>query len=338
MESLNEFKETINNELRVTNSNNQFIIKPANDWIKEAQSRPKPKMLFGELWHENEICILFADTNLGKSILAVQSGVSIASGRSTCGLKNEVVAQKVLYFDFELSDKQFENRYSTDYSEHYVFPSNFIRAEINDEFACKNVEDFEMEFIKSLETTIIEETIKIIIIDNLTYLKNETEKAKDALSLMKELKAVKNKYNLSMLILAHTPKRDSSKPLTKNDLSGSKMLINFCDSAFAIGESSSEKGIKYIKQIKQRNTEQSYGADNVILCHIEKISSFLQFSFVDFGNEYEHLKTVEIFAKDDRNNLILQLHNQGRSNVEIANELGIVEGTVRYVLNKFKFN
>lgn len=336
MQNLNEFKETINNELGVSNSNNQFIIKTANEWIEDAKARPIPKMLFGELWFENEVCILFADTNLGKSILAVQAGESIASGKSTCGLKNEVEAQKVLYFDFELSDKQFENRYSNDYSEHYQFPSNFIRAEINDEFMCNNFVDFEKEFIKSLEATIIEKNIKIIIIDNLTYLKNETEKAKDALSLMKELKALKNKHNLSLLILAHTPKRDSSKPLTKNDLSGSKMLINFCDSAFAIGESSGEKGLKYIKQIKQRNTEQRYGTDNVILCEIEKINSFLQFSFMDFGNEYEHLKTVEIANKEDRNDLILQLHNQGKSNVAIAEELDISEGTIRYVLNKLK--
>lgn len=336
MENLTELKNILIEELGSKNKNKQFIIKPANEWIENAKARPKPKMLFGELWFENEVCILFADTNLGKSILAVQAGESITSGKSTCGLKNEVEARKVLYFDFELSDKQFENRYSNDYSEHYQFPLNFIRAEINDEYMCNNIVDFEKEFIKSLEATIIEKDIKIIIIDNLTYLKNETEKAKDALSLMKELKALKNKHNLSMLILAHTPKRDSSKPLTKNDLSGSKMLINFCDSAFAIGESASERRLKYIKQIKQRNTEQRYGADNVILCEIEKINSFLQFSFMDFGNEYEHLKTVEIASKSDRNDLILELHNQGKSNVLIADELNISEGTVRYVLNKLK--
>ncbi|MCU4188628.1 AAA family ATPase [Flavobacterium sp. HXWNR29] len=336
MENLTELKNTLIKELGSENKNNQFIIKTANEWIEGAKARPKPKMLFGELWFENEVGILFSDTNLGKSIITVQIAVNIAAGSSSCGLQNEVEPQMVIYFDFELSDKQFENRYSNDYAEHYQFPSNFIRAEINDEYMCNNIVDFEKEFIKSLEATIIENDVKVIIIDNLTYLKNETEKAKDALSLMKELKALKNKHNLSMLILAHTPKRDSSKPLTKNDLSGSKMLINFCDSAFAIGESSSEKGLKYIKQIKQRNTEQRYGAENVILCEIEKTNSFLQFSFMDFGNEYEHLKTVEIANKDDRNDLVLELHNQGKSNVAIADELSLSEGTIRYILKKLK--
>ena len=35
-------------------------------------------MLFGEFWHQGELCILFADTNAGKSVLAVQIGESIA--------------------------------------------------------------------------------------------------------------------------------------------------------------------------------------------------------------------------------------------------------------------
>lgn len=335
MENLNQLKDNINNELQ-PKENRQFNIKTANEWIEGSKSRPIPKMLFGEFWFEHEVAILYADSNLGKSILAVQAGISIASGRSTCGLKNEADVQKVLYYDLELSDKQFENRYSTDYSEHFNFPSNFIRAEINVDFACDNLFDFEKGFIKSVEETVIETGVKVIIIDNLTYLKNETEKAKDALSLMKELKILKNKYNLSILILAHTPKRDATKPITKNDLAGSKMLINFCDSAFAIGESANEFGLKYIKQIKQRNTEQVYGSDNVIVCQIEKINSFLQFSFIDFGNEHEHLKTFEVLDKSDRNDSIIKLHNQGKSKVEIAKEFDIRESTVRAIIKKFE--
>lgn len=97
-----------------------------------------------------------------------------------------------------------------------------------------------------------------MVIDNLTYLRNETERAKNALPLMKHLKALKNKFDLSILVLAHTPKRDMTKPITRNDLQGSKMLINFCDSSFAIGESSKDKSLRYLKQIKVRNSEFKY--------------------------------------------------------------------------------
>ena len=72
---------------------------------------------------------------------------------------------------------------------------------------------FEEFLNESIEQSIILHDAKVLIIDNLTYLKTETEKAKDALPLMKELKALKNKYGLSILALAHTPKRDLSKPI-----------------------------------------------------------------------------------------------------------------------------
>lgn len=59
--------------------NNKFksgclIVKKANLWIEDAKNRPIPNMLFSELWYENEVCILFSDTNNGKSVLAVQIG------------------------------------------------------------------------------------------------------------------------------------------------------------------------------------------------------------------------------------------------------------------------
>jgi hypothetical protein len=124
---------------------------------------------------------------------------------------------------------------------------------------------------------------------------------------MKHLKALKNKYGLSILALAHTPKRDLSKPITRNDLQGSKMLINFCDSAFAIGESSNDKNIRYLKQIKARSTEQIYDAENVCVCQIVKPANFLGFEFLNFGTEREHLKQQSESEKTEIENSVKNL-------------------------------
>ena len=121
---------------------------------------------------------------------------------------------------------------------------------------------------------------------------------------MKYLQALKKKYRLSILALAHTPKRDLSKPITRNDLQGSKMLINFCDSSFSIGESSHDKNIRYLKQIKARNTEIIYDAENVIVCQIEKADNFLQIEFLNFGTEREHLKQYSESEKSELENSI----------------------------------
>lgn len=316
------------------NTGNCFNIKPMNDWINEAKNRPIPNMLFSEFWYQNEICILFADTNLGKSILALQMANALSKGISIEGFKMETMAQKVLYFDFELSDKQVENRYSNQYSDHYIFSTNLLRIEINPEQDIPaEFKDFDDYLCSSLEKAIVEHNTKIIVIDNLTYLKTDTEKAKDALPLMKFLNSIKKKHGLSILVLAHTPKRDASKPLTKNDLSGSKMLMNFCDSCFAIGESAQETGLRYIKQIKQRNTELIYDTQNVIVCKIEKETNFLEFVFIGRENELDHLKPRN---NEDQLNEILDLKKQGLANTKIASTLGISEGTVRLKIIKSK--
>lgn len=313
-------------------ASNCFIIKPINEYIDDAKNRPIPNMLFSELWYENETCILFADTNLGKSILASEISNALSKGISIEGFKMEIPAQKVMYFDFELSDKQVENRYSNQYSEHYVFSSNLLRVEINPEDEVPlQFKDFDTYLCYSFEKAIVENNIKIIVLDNLTYLKTDTEKARDASPLMIFLNGVKKKYGLSILVLAHTPKRDASKPLTKNDLSGSKMLMNFYDSSFVIGESAQETGLRYIKQIKQRNTEMIYDTQNVIVCKIEKETNFLRFVFIAFENELDHLK---LRNNEDQLNQILDLKKQGLPNTQIALTLGISEGTVRNKLKK----
>jgi transposase len=328
-------------------SSNLFVVKSGNEWLSVAKEKPVPKMLLGEFWFEGEICILFADTNVGKSILAVQAADAISRGvslgeatRSTpLVLSVEAPAQKVVYFDFELTSKQFESRFSErvegeeSYTNHYQFHPNFYRAEINPETSeLQGFDKFEDYLNHSLDSTIISSGAKVLIIDNLTYLRDETENARNALPLMKYLKELKSRHGLSILTLAHTPKRDSSKPLGRNDLQGSKMLINFCDSSFAIGESHKEIGIRYIKQIKARNTEIIYHGENVLLAKIRKDSSFLHFDFIGTGSEREHLKPP---FDGDKPTLIAQVKKakeSGKSIRQLSEEFGIPKSTVgRYI-------
>ncbi len=300
-----------------------FTIKDGNKWLLDANKRPIPNQLYQCLWYENEVCILFADTNLGKSILAVQMGIEIAE------------KFKIVYFDFELSDKQFENRYSVNYVNHFKLPDNFLRAEINPEQADYESAGFltlEDYLNNSIDKVINETGAKVLIIDNLTYLRCETEKSKDALPLMKHLKALKNKYGLSILCLAHTPKRDLSKPISRNDLAGSKMLMNFCDSAFSIGESTQDKNLRYLKQIKARNTEIQFDAENVVVYQIVKPYNYLHFDFIGYATEREHLKQITQQDKESTVEMAKELSKQGKSQRQISGEMGISLGAVNKYL------
>ena len=332
---LNHFQE-IQKETETKKQNKGlFKVKTANEWLEQAKTTPVPEMLFGEFWHEGEISILFSDSNLGKSILSVQIADSISKGLQIDGFKLEAKKQTVLYFDFELSAKQFELRYSVKneaqriFENHYSFDNNFKRIEMNPDAEIPTESTIENYLNQSLEQSITETGAKILIIDNITYLKNETERSKDALPLMKYLKELKSKYGLSILALAHTPKRDLSRAITQNDLGGSKMLYNFIDSCFAIGQSNTGKNLRYIKQIKARNTAMIYDTENVIVCQIDKPLNFLAFEFIDFGAEWEHLRQLNEKDYESKISEALEMKNKGQTNVQIAKKFGVTEGAVR---------
>ena len=140
---------------------------------------------------------------------------------------------------------------------------------------------------------------------------------------MKQLKSLKKKYDLSLLVLAHTPKRDLTQPITLNDLQGSKMLMNFCDSAFTIGESNLDKSMRYLKQIKQRNSDRVYGYDNICLCRITKPHNFLKYEFVGYGNELDHIKKHSDSLRADHMEQAVTYKLQGMSLRDIGKEMGI---------------
>ena len=295
-----------------------FTVKTANRTIREAALRPNPDALWLTLWYEGEVCCLFSDSNLGKSIYAVQIATSIAK------------KQKVLYFDFELSDKQFQLRYSDEANNLNQFPDNLYRVEINRD--SLDAVNFEEAVIGNIEQTAIKLGAKVLIIDNLTYLCVASEKGDAAGTLMLRLMALKRKYGLSMLILAHTPKRCLSNPITQNDLAGSKKLYNFFDSVFAIGKSAKNSSVRYIKQLKVRYGNYTYDDDNVIVCVIEKVGTFLQFVDIGYAVEKEHLKEPSEKDSTQEKETIKRMVAEGKTYRVIASELGVTLGKVQRAL------
>lgn len=296
-------------------------IKSANATINDALNRPEPQPLYLKLWYEGELSCLFAESNAGKSILAVQIADQIARKQ-----------KKVLYYDFELCDVQFKSRYIDDESgEIHRFPDTLFRVEIGD----AQEGNFEEILMNNIEESIFSTDAKVVIIDNLSYLCTSSEKGDSATRLMVKLKNIKKKYdNLSMLIIAHTPKRNPLFPLTANDLAGSRNLFNFFDSVFAVGKSAKDTNLRYIKQLKCRYGEFTHDAENVIVCDIQKIGGFLQFVTIGYGNESDHLKEASEQDKEILMLSIKDLHKQGKSIRAIAAELNISQGKVQRTLKK----
>ncbi len=306
----------------------------ANEWIERAKKLPDPKPLFGNIWHQGEVAFLFSNTGKGKSILGVQLAECIASGVNI--LNMETTQQRTILFDFELSSKSFQRRYTNENNISHIFSNYFIRVEIDRNKSLQSEEkSFEELIIESITYHIEKSKAEVIIIDNVTFLSATNEKSKEALALMKLILDLSRKRNIAVLLIAHTPKRDIYKPIQLEDLAGSKALSNFTDVCFCIGESIKGSHIRYIKQLKNRNYPIHFDENNVIECELLKENTFLKFNFVDFTTEEEHLKKPAE-TSDDRIQEIIELKNEGKSNVEIGRILGVSESAVRRRLNKFQ--
>lgn len=215
-----------------------------------AKSTGNSKQVFGKFLYEGELGILFGDSNTGKSILANDIAFFVCGGgHKWPGMTSP--KKPSLYIDMEMTSKQYAARYHNagDYMTDF-----FCRSEVN---VLMCAED---ELFSSIRAEIIlqqakKNPIKFVIIDNITNGFGSIFSASKMRKLISDLKMLKDRFGLTILLIAHCPKRKPNTPITDNDMGGSKMLINFCDSAFAIAPSIRGGNIKYIKQIKTRAGE-----------------------------------------------------------------------------------
>ena len=304
----------------VPTSVGMLSIKSANRTLTEASMTANPKQLYGEFWFEHEIGCLFADSNVGKSILAIQIAEDIAKTGET-----------VLYFDFELSEKQFQLRFTDEQGNLHHFPSTLYRVQPDMNLIASIDEPFEDALMRNIENVAVETKARILIIDNISILCMQMEKGEDSAALVQRLRTLKNKYGFSILIIAHTPKRNMSMPITQNDLAGSKKLFNFIDSCFAIGLSAQGGNMRYVKQVKVRNCEMRYGGDNVMVCHIEKVGTMVQFINMGTAPEHDHLRMVN---REEQVQEARLLSASGLSLRDIASRMGISKSTVDRMLRE----
>lgn len=299
-----------------------FSLETVNDTMTVARELPDAKPLWKNLWYEGEVCCLFADTNLGKSIYAVEIGEHIAR------------QEPVVYFDFELTPKQFAVRYRDELTgSDHRFPDNFYRVRVNIEEYAAHLCDRDLDdvIIGEIESLVEASGARTFILDNLTWICNGSEKGDAAGDFMRKLMSLKHGYGWSILVVAHTPKLPMGEPIGSNSLAGSKRLINFFDSAFAIGQSQVDPSLRYIKQIKARNGEFTYGADNVLLASIVKKGDFIGFEEQGTAPEDQHLRRPN--EKSDRNAEILRLWAEGVTQVDIARRMGITRQRVSKIIS-----
>ena len=313
-------KQEVEKAKRAPKKRGIFSVKKANDWIKDSRERPDPRSFFHGLIVEYECTVIFASSGVGKSIFVTQIAEEIAW------------REPLLFIDLELADKQFQMRYTDPVTNQvHMFPDNFERAEIDPELIVG--EDLEEAILDSIEDS-AKRGIQFFVLDNITFDCNDSEKGATAGQFMMKIIRLKKKYHLTIIVIAHTPKRRGYEPITQNDLAGSAKLINFFDAGIAIARSAKDPNLRYVKQVKVRTGEYLYDADNVIIYDVNKVDGFLKFEFREYGREGDHLKIPTKDYETDEIQDILKLQHQGKSLREIAKDLDMSLGMVQRRLKK----
>jgi len=309
-------------------------VRTALQRMEDAKNLPEIQKMFDVFLHSGELAILFGDTGIGKSILAVAIADAVSRGASLLSLENQYEACKVIYYDFELSDKQFQKRYSSEAGDVHQFSNDLYTDNVDfTELIVDRNNKFEQVLLEKIKMDIIDVDAKLIIIDNITFLSAQTSSdVQVAMELMKLLKQLKTELGITILVLAHTPKRHASHPLTINDLAGSKQLSNFADTVFAVGVSSADSGYRYIKQVKpSRSGELKYDASNVLKCELlrnETDQTLLTFQFIEFCDESSLLADTMDDEALKAEALRLRTTGAGATIRDIARELGVSKSKV----------
>lgn len=296
-----------------SDSGGEIKIISAIDRQKRALALPQAVKLFGNLFVENELCILAGDNGAGKSILAMLIADATSSGKQELlGLKIDSGSIKVLFYDLELSDRQFISRVKD-----HVFHHNLSFAQCTGET---------LSFTEIKQATVATGA-KVVIIDNLTALSEKNTIDQDAaLKVIRGLNSIKRESGVSILVIAHTPKIPPGIELTTNQISGSKKLTDLCDSAFFLGKSNQGQNIRYIKQVKTRQPDWvntfSVEFDN------SDDNDMVSLKFIDYCDEIDHIGNQPFMEVDPRHTMALELLSKGKSPEEIGKRLGVSRQTI----------
>lgn len=324
---------------------NLFLARPANAFLEAGENAgPVKSRLLGDYWLEGEMSVLFSETGLGKSALAMQIARALTGGKRFEPFATDIDPVRCAYFDFELTDDQFRLRYTAERPDPLdtgkLFPDALIRLPPqllrSLPAGFDNYYDF---LIESIFQHVEMLKVRSIIIDNITWLNPNVENSPSMQRLMQTLVHIKKNYGVSILLIAHTPKRLSRGPITINHLQGAATLGRFIDSALALGPSRRGHDIRYLKAVKHRSTAGREADAEVATLRILKIGRFLGFDFEGYAMESTHCGwgygdgSSEAFIES-----VLELVAAKRSQRQIAEELNVSASTVRRCVNALNKN
>jgi hypothetical protein len=214
----------------------------------------KPKPIIRNLLYEKGVTVIAGTDGVGKTWLATQSALCIATG--TPFLEWETNQTPVLLVQFELSSELLSSRLRKQMKSFPTVPNGYL------DVVCIDIEDklFTSQWEK------IGETIKeknhyngVIIVDNLyTSVTGDVSDNTQMMKILSDVAHLRNTTENSITLIAHHVKGTlKAKQLNKDQIQGGKQLTNFVSNVLQIGESklSTELRVAKITKIRDERCE-----------------------------------------------------------------------------------
>ena len=235
------------------------IARKANEYFAEMKHCRPQENLFDEFWREGEVTLFFGPSRTGKSILAMQVAESVARGHAIDGFELGAKRKKVLYADLKLSDRQFVERYTNE-GKQYKFSENLYRQK-----PPKG-----QKLVDWLRKMVSEKGFRVIVIDDLSAVKQTYDGTRETLKLMRELRELRDEFDLSILVLAGSQEQRKGELISEAHMMRSRVLCDAADSTFAIGVHAGNPEYCYLTQTRTQISAIKWHGNNVPVCSIQR--------------------------------------------------------------------
>ena len=163
----------------------------------------------------------------------------------------------------------------------------------------------------------------------------DNESAADAKLLVQGLKELRQRHDLTLLLIGHSPKKAKNTTIEIKDLAGSAMVGNMFDAVLGLNWSSNGPQHRYIKQLKVRTGAYQFAEDSVLGCCIVANDTLgVYFEFHGTSTEGSHLQASA--GREERDQEIMRLHEGGHSTRFISDQVGLGKSRVSEIIMKYK--
>ena len=280
------------NSEKTVNEKRAYRITTSMELIKKVNNEPEPTFLWNGI-PEGSIGLITGVAKTGKTTFAENLATSLAVGRKEFfGYSMDGKPRKVLFINLEESYKIRSRRnakqiQSLNDEELELYKNNYISTPEDFPEYLNEVEDWQIltDYIKKSEA-------EVVFIDSLSHMCiGEIEKSAVAQEFTKKVKIFLGRLNKTIIVVHHNTK-GNEKPMTMDNIAGSRFINQEFQFAFGFGNIPTREGGNYACMLYNKYIEKD--DSTAYLYRVDKTG------WIDFIKKSNKHDLYQSFKRDGR--------------------------------------